>query len=59
MDLAGVALADRSPEREITLLAVSVSHLVDEAALHLELPLGVGEDQRRPGTAAGSAPLGS
>jgi len=55
MDLAGAALADYPRESEITLLGVSVSHLVDEAALQLELPLGLHDDRHRPGTAAGSA----
>lgn len=55
MELAGAALADYPAEREITLLAVSVSHLVDESALQLELPIGVGGDKRRPGTPAHSA----
>lgn len=53
--LARGALADHPKEREITLLAVSVSHLVDETALQLELPLGLCDDRHRPGTAAGSA----
>jgi len=55
MDLAGAALADHPRESEITLLGVSVSHLVDEPALQLELPLGLLDDRHRPGTAAGSA----
>jgi len=55
MELAGAALADHPREDEITLLAVSVSHLVDEAALQLELPLGLCDERHRPGTAAGSA----
>ena len=55
MDLAGAALADHPRENEITLLAVSVSHLVDEAVLQLELPLGLCDERHRPGTAAGSA----
>lgn len=55
MDLAGAALADHPRESEITLLAVSVSHLVDEAVLQLELPLGLCDERHRPGTAAGSA----
>jgi DNA polymerase IV len=54
-ELAGGALADHPAEREITLLAISVSHLVDEPVLQLELPLGLGGDRHRPGTAAGSA----
>ncbi len=56
-ELAGAALADHPGEREITLLAVSVSNLVDEPALQLELPLAlaVGDDRHRPGTATGAA----
>jgi DNA polymerase-4 len=54
-ELTHGALADHPQEREITLLAVSVANLVDEAALQLELPLGVGDDRYRPGTRAGSA----
>jgi DNA polymerase-4 len=54
-ELAQVALADHLDQREITLLAVSVSNLVDDAVLQLELPLGLGGDVRRPGTIAGAA----
>jgi DNA polymerase-4 len=54
-ELAGSALTDHPAEHEITLLAVSVSQLVDEFPLQLELPLGLDGDRRRPGTAAGSA----
>jgi DNA polymerase-4 len=53
-ELASSALADYPGEREITLLAVSVSQLVDEFPLQLELPLGLEGDRHRPGTAAGS-----
>jgi DNA polymerase-4 len=53
-ELVGVALAERPHEHEITLLAVSVSHLVDEPALQLELPLDL-DDRHRPGTVAGAA----
>jgi DNA polymerase-4 len=55
VELAGTALADHSGEREITLLAVSVSQLVDEFPVQLELPLPLDGDRHRPGTAAGSA----
>jgi DNA polymerase-4 len=54
-ELACAALADHPQEREITLLAVSVANLVDEVALQLELPLGVGDDRYRPGTMTASA----
>jgi DNA polymerase IV len=50
VDLARTALADHPREREVTLLAVSVSQLVTEPVLQLELPLGLPGDERRPGT---------
>jgi DNA polymerase-4 len=58
VELAGAALADHPAERQITLLAVSVSNLVAESALQLELPLEMGGEHRRPGTAAGAARWG-
>jgi DNA polymerase-4 len=54
LELAGAALADHPEEREITLLAISVSNLVPEPALQLELPLGCLQERHRPGTEAGS-----
>jgi DNA polymerase-4 len=57
-ELASAALADHPQERQITLLAVSVTNLVAEAALQLELPLGLGDDLHRPGTVAGAARWG-
>ena len=53
--LARAALADHPDEPEITLLAVSVSNLVAEPALQLELPLGTGDQRHRPGAAVGAA----
>lgn len=60
--LAGVAnqlvtgaLADHPGEREISLLAILVSSLVYEEALQLELPLDLGGEEMRPGTARGAA----
>ena len=50
VDLARRALADHPREREVTLLAVSVSQLVAEPVLQLELPLGLPDEERRPGT---------
>jgi DNA polymerase-4 len=47
--LVGVALADHPAEAEISLLAVSVSNLVPEPALQLELPLGARLGEREPG----------
>jgi DNA polymerase-4 len=55
MDLARAALDEHPAEREVTLLAISVSNLVPESTLQLELPLGIGDERRRPGTPAGSA----
>jgi DNA polymerase IV len=54
VELAQSALADHSAERRITLLAVSVSQLVDQSALQLELPLELPDSVRRPGTVAGA-----
>jgi len=55
VELAGTALADYPRERQISLLAVSVTNLVVEPALQLELPLGLGDDRHQPGTARGAA----
>jgi DNA polymerase IV len=54
-ELTNVALTDHPLEREITLLAVSVSNLVDEIALQLELPLSLGDGGYRPGTTVAAA----
>jgi DNA polymerase IV len=53
--LAEAALADHPREREITLLAVSVSNLVDVRSLQLELPLHLRDREQRRGSEAGSA----
>ena len=53
-ELAGAALQDQG-ESQITLLAVSVSNLMDQSALQLELPLGLGDDRHRPGSARGAS----
>jgi DNA polymerase-4 len=53
-DLAASALADHPEKRDITLLAVSVSKLVNEPALQLELPLGLG-DSWPSGSVTGAA----
>ena len=55
IELASLALVDHPGEREITLVAVSVSNLVGEPALQLELPLGLGDHRHRPGTALGAS----
>ena len=51
--LAAAALADHPSEQEVTLLAISVSHLVPECPLQLELPLGLAMERDRPGTPIG------
>ena len=54
-ELVRGALADHPEEKTISLLAISVSNLENHAALQLELPLGLGDDERRPGTRQGAA----
>ena len=54
-ELAGEALADHPGEREITLLGISVSQLIDEPSLQLELGLGLAGERHWPGIAEGSA----
>jgi DNA polymerase IV len=53
--LVGSALADHPDEQAISLLAISVSNLVNEPVLQLELPLGLHDDVLRPGSALGSS----
>jgi DNA polymerase-4 len=48
-------LTDYPDERTISLLAISVSHLEAFADLQLELPLGLEDERRRPGTRPGMA----
>jgi DNA polymerase-4 len=59
-ELALAALDEHPAEREITLLAVSVSKLVAMPPLQLELPLGhsSAEERRRAGTPGGGRPVG-
>jgi len=49
------ALADHRAEKTISLLAISVSHLEAHAIVQLELPLGLPDEGRRPGTKKGLA----
>jgi DNA polymerase-4 len=53
--LVETALNDHPEETVISLLAISVSQLVYEPALQLELPYELGDDEQRPGTTAGAA----
>jgi DNA polymerase-4 len=52
--LVHTALADHPDEAEITLLAISVSNLVDQPVLQLELPVD-DADALRPGSELGAA----
>jgi DNA polymerase-4 len=54
-DLVRRVLTDHRDERTISLLAISVSHLEAHAIVQLELPLGLADDERRPGTKKGLA----
>ncbi len=54
-DLVRAALADYPDEQSLSLLAIAVSHLEDDSVLQLELPLEIGAEERRPGTARGAA----
>ncbi len=54
-ELVAGALTDHPAEREISLLAISVSGLSYEEALQLELPLDLGGDHMRPGSTEGAA----
>ena len=48
-------LADHPDEKTISLLAISVSHLEKHWDVQLELPLGLADEKRRPGTKRGMA----
>ena len=54
-ELVGTALADHPKEKTISLLAISVSHLEKHWKVQLELPLGLEDEKRRPGTKRGMA----
>lgn len=54
-DLVRAILTDHPKEKTITLLAISVSNLEKDPVLQLELPLGVEDEGRRPGTKRGAA----
>ena len=54
-DLVSTALGDHPEEKFISLLAISVSHLDSDAALQLELPFELPDEERRPGTEKGAA----
>jgi DNA polymerase-4 len=54
-ELVRAALADHPEEKHISLLAISVSHLETDWDVQLELPLGLADEKRRPGTKQGMA----
>jgi DNA polymerase IV len=54
-ELVRAVLADHPDEKTISLLAISVSHLEEHWDLELELPLGLKDEARRPGTKRGMA----
>jgi DNA polymerase-4 len=56
-DLVRGVLQDHPWERTISLVAISVSHLEEDAVLQLELPFGLPDEGRRPGARKGAARL--
>jgi DNA polymerase-4 len=48
-------LADHRDEKTISLLAIAVSNLEAHVIVQLELPLGLADEGRRPGTKKGVA----
>src|SRR5499427_3340402 len=54
-DLVRGVLADHPGERTISLLAISVSNLEEHSVVQLELPLGLEDEKRRPGSKQGMA----
>jgi DNA polymerase-4 len=53
--LVRTVLSDYPQEKTISLLAISVSHLEEHWDLALELPLGLDDEARRPGSPIGLA----
>jgi DNA polymerase IV len=54
-ELVRRVLAEHPAERTISLLAISVSNLEEEAVVQLELPFGLAEEARHPGSQPGAA----
>jgi DNA polymerase-4 len=54
-DLVAGVLADHPGEPTVSLLAISVSRLEKDPEVQLELPLGLADESRRPGTRTGAA----
>jgi DNA polymerase-4 len=47
-------LLDHAQEKVISLLAISVSNLEEQSVVQLELPLGLWDEKRRPGSPRGA-----
>ncbi|RUT96620.1 DNA polymerase IV [Mesorhizobium sp. USDA-HM6] len=58
-ELVRGVLAAHPGEKEISLLAISVSHLEEGAELQLELPLGLADEKLKPGSRKGLARFGA
>ena len=54
-ELVRAALADHSHEKSLSLLGISLSHLEKRWKLQLDLPLGLEDEERRPGSKKGMA----
>jgi DNA polymerase-4 len=54
-DLVRGVLAKHPDEKAISLLAISVSNLEKQSVVQLELPLGLADEDRRPGAKRGAA----
>jgi DNA polymerase IV len=54
-ELVRAVLRDHPSEKTISLLAISVSHLEEHRDVQLELPLGLADEARRPGSKQGLA----
>jgi DNA polymerase-4 len=52
-ELVRAVLADHPDEKTISLLAISMSHLQEHWNMQLELPLGLRDEARRPGSKKG------
>ena len=56
-DLVRIVRADHPDQQTITLLAISVAHLIRDPLVQLELPLGLADEARRTGSRQGRARL--
>jgi DNA polymerase-4 len=54
-ELVRTVLAQHPEEKTISLLAISVSNLEQHPEIQLELPLGLADERRRPGSKRGTA----